>query len=57
MTERFEDWSEELAAGRSLAEQTGLDEIREELAAYARGLTVEEYERERRERNSSFTSY
>ncbi|WP_175392948.1 hypothetical protein [Leisingera sp. JC1] len=49
MTERFEEWSEELEKGRSLDEQTGLDELHEELDAYRRGLTVEEYERERRE--------
>lgn len=49
MTERFEDWSEELAAGRNLSDQTGLSEIKEELDAYARGLTIEEYEKERRD--------
>lgn len=50
MAERFEDWSDDLAAGRSLSDQTGLSEIKEELDAFARGLTVEEYEQERRER-------
>ena len=48
MSDDFLAWSHELEAGRKLDELTGLREIKEELAAFRRGLSVEEYEAERR---------